>query len=268
MCQGGKGGWGGGGLGCGGGQGMVGVKGLVGSRGSGIKGLVASRIGRDLRVVGVKGWWGLGNGGDLGLVGSKGWWNQRSGMGLRWWGQGQWGSRVGGGLGIVDSRSGEVQGGGSRKWWLWCHNGFLFELRRCVMTYIFRLFKFTLKPPYTIAIGYLLLAVLDTSHWNFLSNLDSKQLETSTMTSCDNFWNMSIFGYSRAIWVFWPKSGVFRKSIFSWWRSNKASTRLGVLGGQVPRLYGGTIFGSATHLAGVQQVIENKGSVFDTFVAA
>ena len=53
---------------------------------------------------------------------------------------------------------------------------------------------------------------------------------------------MSTFGYSRAIWVLLAKSYVFRKSIFSWWRSDKASTRLGVLGGQVPRLYGGTIF--------------------------
>ena len=32
---------------------------------------------------------------------------------------------------------------------------------------IFRWFKFTLKPPYTVAIGNLILAIWDTSHWNF-----------------------------------------------------------------------------------------------------
>ena len=33
---------------------------------------------------------------------------------------------------------------------------------------LFRLFKFTLKPPYRIAIGNFFLAIWDTSHWNFL----------------------------------------------------------------------------------------------------
>ena len=78
----------------------------------------------------------------------------------------------------------------------------------------------------------------------FLSNLDSGQLETSLMTSYCHFWNLSTFGDSRAIWVFWPKLGVFRKSKFSWWRSDGASMRLGgVLGSQITRLYDGTIFG-------------------------
>ena len=58
---------------------------------------------------------------------------------------------------------------------------------------------------------------------------------------------MSIFGNSRAVRVLWPKSGVFRRSMFSRWRSDGASKCLGVVGGQVPRLYGGTIFrGGAT----------------------
>ena len=44
----------------------------------------------------------------------------------------------------------------------------------------------------------------------------------------------------------------------------------GVLGGQVPRLYGGTIFGGVQHTWGVRQGIEHKSSVFffDTFAAA
>ena len=32
---------------------------------------------------------------------------------------------------------------------------------------VFRWFKFTLKPPYTVAIGNFFLAIWDTSHWNF-----------------------------------------------------------------------------------------------------
>ena len=36
----------------------------------------------------------------------------------------------------------------------------------------------------------------------------------------------------------------------------------GVLGGQVPRLYGGTIFGGYDTLRGVWQGIENEGSGF------
>ena len=61
----------------------------------------------------------------------------------------------------------------------------------------------------------------------FLSNLVSGQLETSLMTSYCHFWNLSTFGDSRAVWVFWPKLGVFRKSKFSRWRSDGASMRLG-----------------------------------------
>ena len=34
--------------------------------------------------------------------------------------------------------------------------------------WIFRWFKFTLKPPYRIAISNFFLAIWDTSHWNFL----------------------------------------------------------------------------------------------------
>ena len=57
----------------------------------------------------------------------------------------------------------------------------------------------------------------------FLSKLVSGQLETSLMTSYCHFWNLSTFGDSRVVWVFWPKLGVFRKSKFSRWRSDGAS---------------------------------------------
>ena len=81
----------------------------------------------------------------------------------------------------------------------------------------------------------------------FLSNLVSGQLETSLMTSYCHFWNLSTFGDFRAVWVFWPKLGVFRKSKFSRWRSDRALMWPGVLGSQITRLYDGTIFGGVWH---------------------
>ena len=83
----------------------------------------------------------------------------------------------------------------------------------------------------------------------FLSNLDSRQLDTSLMTSYGHFCHMSTFGNSRAVWVLLPKYGALRKSKFSQWRSNQWSTRLGVLGRQITGLHDGTIFfWGATHL--------------------
>ena len=43
---------------------------------------------------------------------------------------------------------------------------------------------------------------------------------------------------------------------------------LGVLGGQVPRLYGGTILGGMQHTWCVWQGIEHKFCFFDTFAAS
>ena len=63
-----------------------------------------------LGVVGVK---GVGR-----WVGVQGWWGARG-----WW--------------------------GFRGWWFWCHNGFLFELRRCVNTCIFRILIFFFKKIFT-----------------------------------------------------------------------------------------------------------------------
>ena len=69
-----------------------------------------------------------------------------------------------------------------------------------------------------------------------LSNLDSRQLETSPMTSYDQFWNMSTFGDSRAVWVICQK----KMPSENWFFLDEGATRLwrglGVLGGQVPRL--------------------------------
>ena len=55
----------------------------------------------------------------------------------------------------------------------------------CSDNTLIRWFKFTLKPPYTIMHGHQLFGVLPIEL--LLSNLDSRQLEISPMTSYDYF---------------------------------------------------------------------------------
>ena len=62
-----------------------------------------------------------------------------------------------------------------------------------------------LKPPYSIAHEKLWLAIWVTSFGLFWSNLDTKGLETYPRTYSGHFWNMSIFGDCRAIWVLFRK---------------------------------------------------------------
>ena len=92
---------------------------------------------------------------------------------------------------------------------------------------IFRWFKFTLKPPYTVAHGNLLLAIWDTSHWTSFVKFG---LKTAWDISYDilwlilkyiNFWRLQ--GRSSNL----SKKDAFRKLIFSRWRSDKALMRLG-----------------------------------------
>ena len=52
---------------------------------------------------------------------------------------------------------------------------------------LFRWFKFTLKPPYSIAHDKLRLAIWDTSFGLFGSNLDTKDLETYPRTYSGHF---------------------------------------------------------------------------------
>ena len=98
----------------------------------------------------------------------------------------------------------------------------------------------------------------------FLSNLESRQLETShdilwLILKYVNFWllqgHLSILG----------KIGCLQKINFffvkEWQHFNEV---WGGLGGQVPRLYGGTIFGGFDTLRGVQWGIKNKGFWFLT----
>ena len=66
---------------------------------------------------------------------------------------------------------------------------------------------------------------------------------------------MSTFGDSRAVWVICQK----KMPSENWFFLDKGATRLqwgmGVLGGQVPRLYGGTIFRGMWHTWGIRQGI-------------
>ena len=85
----------------------------------------------------------------------------------------------------------------------------------------------------------------------FLSNLDSRQLDTCLMTSYGHFWHMPTFGDSRAVWILLPKYGALRKSKFSRWRSDRWSTRLGGFRwADNWATWWYHFFGGATHLRG------------------
>ena len=96
-----------------------------------------------------------------------------------------------------------------------------------VQVLVFRWFKFTLKPPYTVVHGNLLSAIWDTSHWTSFVNFG---LKTAWDISYDilwpilkyvNFWRLQHHSSNLS------KKDAFRKSIFSRWKSDEALTRLG-----------------------------------------
>ena len=129
---------------------------------------------------------------------------------------------------------------------------------------IFRWFKFTLKPPYTIMHGNLLLAIWDTSHWTSFVKFGLK-------TAWDILW--LILKYVN-LWLLQSHLSILGKirclqkiNFFSVMEQQHFNEATGVLCGHVPRLYGGTIFGGCDTLGG-QWSIKNEGSSFDTFVTA
>ena len=102
----------------------------------------------------------------------------------------------------------------------------------------------------------------------FLSNLDSRQLDTSLMTSYGHFWHMSTFGDSRAVWVLLPKYGALRKSKFSRWRSDQWSMRLGGFRwADNWATWWYHFFGGVTHLRGGRGRHKKK-AFFRTFATA
>ena len=87
----------------------------------------------------------------------------------------------------------------------------------------FRWFKFTPKPPNSMAIENFFLAIWDTSHWNVFVKFG---LKTPYNISWDPFWSILThvnFWWLQGYLSNLPKLVAFRKSIFSRWRSDKSS---------------------------------------------
>ena len=81
----------------------------------------------------------------------------------------------------------------------------------------------------------------------FLSNLDSRHLMTSPRTLLGQFWHMSIFGDSRAVQVICQKKMPSQSQFFLDEGVTGLQSVSGFVGGQVSRLYGGTIFWGVQH---------------------
>ena len=115
--------------------------------------------------------------------------------------------------------------------------------------HVFRWFKFTLKPPYTIMHGNFLSTIWDTSHWTSFVKF---RLKTAWDISYDILWPILKdvnFWWLQGCLSNLSKKDAFRKLIFFLHEgAMRLQWGLGVLGGQVPRLYGGTIFGGCDML--------------------
>ena len=107
---------------------------------------------------------------------------------------------------------------------------------------VFRWFKFTLKPPYSIARGNYDWPFGTLPFGLFGSNLDTRDLETYPRTYSGHFWNMSIFDNSRAVWVLLRKWVVSENQSFLDEGAIVTPLISLVLGGQVPRLNHGPIW--------------------------
>ena len=99
----------------------------------------------------------------------------------------------------------------------------------------------------------------------FFSNLGSRQLETSPRTLSGQFWHMPSFGNSRAIRVLMPKYRVSENQFFLDEGATTSRWGLGVLGGQMAGLYGGTIFGGSQDTWRLWLGFKSEGSAFRWF---
>ena len=134
-------------------------------------------------------------------------------------------------------------------------------------------FKFTLKPPYSGASEHSLLAIWDTSHWNFFVKFG---LRTAWDISYDIL--LSLLKFVNFWWLqgrlsILAKIGCLQK-IKSFLDEGVTGLRcdLGVLGSQITRLYDGTIFGGGVmQVKGVSWAVKKtnwKITFFGTFVMA
>ena len=78
------------------------------------------------------------------------------------------------------------------------------------------------------------------------------------MTSYDQFRNMPTFGDSRAVRVIRQKKMPSENLFFLDEGAMGLRRGVRILGGQVPRLYGGTIFGEVRHTWGIRRVFSAK----------
>ena len=107
------------------------------------------------------------------------------------------------------------------------------------------------------------LAIWDT-FGIFGSNLDTRDLKTYPRTYSGHFWNISLFGDSRAIWVLFRK-WVVSENQFSRWRSDRYPLISLVLGGEVLRLNHSPICFPIQNSKGVLHAVESWLPLFRWF---
>ena len=85
---------------------------------------------------------------------------------------------------------------------------------------VFRWFKFTLKPPYSIAHDKLWLAIWDTSFWTFRLKFGHKGTLRHMLGPILVIFEICQFLTIPGPFEYFPENGGLRKSKFSQWRSN------------------------------------------------
>ena len=122
---------------------------------------------------------------------------------------------------------------------------------------LFRWFKFTLKPPYTVAIGNFFLGNLGHFPLTFLCQIWSQDSLRHVLGPHEVHFDICQFLATPGPFeYFGQKQGSSESQCLLHEGATGHQSVLGVLGGQVPRLYGGTIFGGGAtpwgHLAGLR----------------
>ena len=126
---------------------------------------------------------------------------------------------------------------------------------------VFRWFKFTLKPPYRIAIGNFFSAIWDTLE--FICQIWTQDSLWHLLGPFLVNFGICQFLATPGLFEYFGQNGVPSENL-SFLNKGAATHQngMGVLGGQMTRLYDGTIFGGVRHTRGPLRAVENKGSVF------
>ena len=117
-----------------------------------------------------------------------------------------------------------------------------------IMISIFRWLKFTLKPPNSITHENLLVAIWDTSHWNFFVKFG---LKTAWHISYDILWSLltyvNFWQLQGHLSTFAKIRGPQKIKVFSMKERSVVNEAWGVLGGQITGLHDGIIFLGVWH---------------------